>query len=242
MTMPEPRTGSGAAADTSSVEPPPFEKSPEAAEPVDGKDDSNIVEWSRRWKPIVLEVKDEYTRDNVPLLGAGVAFYALLAVVPALVAIVSIYGMVASPEQVQRQITNSLSAAPAEVQNLLQRQLTHIVETEGSGLGIGAFIGIALALWAASKGMKHLISAINAAYNQEETRGYVKLRVTALLMTAGAIVGLIVAFGAIAILPVTGSQGTALVCGWCGFGLCRRRLPGGIRAVLGLHRQLRFVR
>ena len=153
------------------------------------------------WKAILLRVKDESKRDNVPLLGAGVAFYALLALVPALVAIVSIYGLVASPADVQRQITSSLSAAPTEVRNLLQDQLTGIVETSKGGLGIGAFIGIVLALWSASSGMKHLISAINAAYDEEETRGFVKLRGTAVVLTVGAVVGLVVAIGVIAILP-----------------------------------------
>ena len=153
------------------------------------------------WKDILLRVKDESKRDNVPLLGAGVAFYALLALVPALVAIVSIYGLVASPADVQRQITSSLSAAPAEVQNLLQEQLTSIVETSKGGLGVGAVVGILLALWSASSGMKHLISAINAAYDEEETRGFVKLRGTAVVLTVGAVVGLVVAIGVIAILP-----------------------------------------
>lgn len=153
------------------------------------------------WKDILLRVKEETKQDNVPLLGAGVAFYALLALVPALVAIVSIYGLVASPADVQNQIDNSLSAAPTEVQNLLQEQLNGIVQTSRGGLGIGAVIGIVLALWSASSGMKHLISAINAAYDEDETRGFVKLRGTAVVMTVGAMIGLVVAFGVIAILP-----------------------------------------
>lgn len=153
------------------------------------------------WKQILLRVKDESKRDNVPLLGAGVAFYALLALVPALVAIVSIYGLVASPADVQRQISDSLSAAPAEVRSLLEQQLTNIVTASDSGLGIGAVVGILTALWSASSGMKHLMSAINAAYDEEDTRGFVKLRGTALLLTVAAVVGLIVAVGVIAILP-----------------------------------------
>lgn len=169
------------------------------------------------WKDILLRVKDEAKRDNVPLLGAGVAFYALLAIVPALVAVVSIYGLVASPADVQSQITNSLSAAPTEVRALLEEQLTSIVESSSSGLGIGAAVGIALALWSASGGMKHLMSAVNAAYDEEETRGFLKLRGTAIVLTLGAVVGLIVAIGVIAILPAVlraggmGSTGRLIV-------------------------------
>lgn len=156
---------------------------------------------ARGWKDILLRVKDESKRDNVPLLGAGVAFYALLALVPALVAIVSIYGLVASPADVERQISDSLSAAPAEVRNLLEQQLTNIVTASDGGLGIGAVVGILTALWSASSGMKHLMSAINAAYDEEDTRGFVKLRGTALLLTVAAVVALVVAVGVIAILP-----------------------------------------
>lgn len=171
-----------------------------AAPPANGPD-SNFAGKLAEWKQILVHVKDAYTRDHVPLIGAGVAFYALLAIVPALVALVSVYGLVATPEQMQHQITNSLSAAPVEVQNLLRRQVTNIVETDRGGLGIRAAFGIALSLWSASSGMKHLISAINAAYNEEETRGYFKLRITALLMTVGAIAGVLVAFATIAVLP-----------------------------------------
>lgn len=156
---------------------------------------------AKGWKQILVRVKDESKRDNVPLLGAGVGFYALLAIVPALVAVVSIYGLVASPADVQRQITNSLSAAPTEVRNLLEQQLTSIVESSRSSLGIGAAIGILVAIWSASSGMKHLMSAVNAAYDEEETRGFLKLRGTAILLTIGAVVALIGAIGTIAILP-----------------------------------------
>lgn len=153
------------------------------------------------WKQVLLRVKDESKADNVPLLGAGVAFYSLLAIVPALVAIVSIYGLVASPADVQQQISDSLSAAPSEVRNLLEQQLTSIVESSSSSLGIGAAIGILLAIWSASSGMKHLMSAVNAAYDESETRGFLKLRGTAILLTLGAVIALIGAIGVIAILP-----------------------------------------
>lgn len=153
------------------------------------------------WKQILLRVKDESKADNVPLLGAGVAFYSLLAIVPALVAIVSVYGLVASPADVQQQMTDSLSAAPSEVRNLLEEQLTSIVESSSSSLGVGAVIGILGAIWSASSGMKHMMSAVNAAYDESETRGFLKLRGTAILLTLGAVIGLIGAIGVIAILP-----------------------------------------
>ena len=153
------------------------------------------------WKDILLRVKDEMKTDSVVLLGAGVAFFALIAFVPALIAAVSIYGLVSDPAQIQSQLSDLLSAAPTEVRNLLQQQLTNVAGQTSSGLGLALVIGVAAALWSASSGMKHLMTAINSAYDEEESRGFLKLRGTALLLTVGAIVGLIIAVGTIAILP-----------------------------------------
>ncbi|MEO6628126.1 MAG: YihY/virulence factor BrkB family protein [Aquihabitans sp.] len=195
---------------------------------------------AKGWKDVLLRVKVEAKRDNVPLLGAGVAFYALLALVPALVAIVSIYGLVASPADVQRQITKSLSAAPTEVRNLLQEQLTSIVQTSKGGLGIGAVIGILLALWSASSGMNHLIAAINTAYDEEETRGFVKLRGTALVFTVGAVVGLVVAIGAIAIVPAAMRAAGVGSAGQLTVSILRWPILGGLMLV-GLSALYRYA-
>ncbi len=140
-------------------------------------------------------------RDNVVLMSAGVAFFALLALVPALVALVSIYGLVADPAEVGQQIDAALAAAPSEVQDLVSEQLTSVTEQSAGGLGIGVVVGVALALWSASSGMKHLMTAINEAYDEEEGRGFVALRGTALLLTVGAIVFIVVAVGVITAVP-----------------------------------------
>lgn len=153
------------------------------------------------WKETLTRVKTEMKKDNVPLLGAGVAFYALVAIVPGLIAFVSIYGLVADPADVERQINDLLAAAPSEVRELVREQLTSVVDSTSTGLGLGAVFGVLAALWSASSGMKHLMAAINNAYDEEESRGFLKLRGTALLLTVGAVLGGAVAFGAIAVLP-----------------------------------------
>ena len=153
------------------------------------------------WKQVALRVKDELKRDNVPLMGAGVAFYAIIAIVPGLVAFMSLYGLFATPAEAEQQVTDLLAAAPTEVRNLVREQLTNIVSKEDTGLGIGAAIGFLIAIWSASSGMKHLISAINSAYDEDETRKFFKLRGTAILLTVAAVIGLVVAIGVITVLP-----------------------------------------
>jgi membrane protein len=154
------------------------------------------------WLQILKRVKTEAKNDNLPLLAAGVAFFALLALAPALAATVSIYGIVADPADVQRQVGDALAAAPAEVRDLVSEQLETVTGQSAGGLGITAVISILLALWSASSGMKHLMEAINVAYGEHETRKFVKLRGTALLLTVGAIGFGVVAIGIITVVPL----------------------------------------
>jgi membrane protein len=155
----------------------------------------------RGWLDVARRVKNEAKADNSSLLAGGVAFFALLALVPALVALVSIYGLVASADTVTRQVENALGAAPADVRNLVEQQLQSIVRSSGGGASLAAIAGILIALWSASSGMKHLVGAINLAYDEHETRGFVKVRAISLGLTVGSIVFLVVAFGLIALVP-----------------------------------------
>lgn len=155
----------------------------------------------RGWVDVGVRMKKAIKRDDVPLLAAGVAFFALLALVPALVALVSVYGLVADPADIQRNVEDVLAAAPQEVRDLVESQLSSIVDGSRGGLGLGAVVGLVLALWSASSAMKHLVSAVNRAYGEDETRGFLRLRGLALLLTIGAIVGLLAAFFVLVIAP-----------------------------------------
>src|ERR671918_220431 len=155
----------------------------------------------RGWGDVLIRVKQEVKRNDVPLLAAGVAFFALLALVPSLVALVSLYGLVPDPADIQRNVDDVLAAAPREVRDLVESQLSSIVDSSPQGLRLGALVGLVVALWSASSGMKHLIAAINRAYDEEETRGFLRLRGLALLLTIGAVLGLLVALAALVVAP-----------------------------------------
>lgn len=139
------------------------------------------------------------------------SLFALLALVPSLVALVSVYGLVVDPAAIERNIDDMLAAAPTEVRDLVSSQLSSIVDGSRSGLRIGVVAGPAVALWSASSGMKHLIGAVTLAYGEEEGRGFLRLRGLALLLTLGgiallgvAVAGLVVARAA---LSDEGGQG-----------------------------------
>ena len=140
------------------------------------------------WWGVATRLKADIKNDAVGLLAAGVAFYALLALVPTLVALVSLYGLVADPSDIERTVDDLLAAAPSEVQDLVRSQLSAIVESSASGLKVGALVGLAAALWSASSGMKHLMTAVNRGYHKTETRGFLKLRATSLALTVGLMV------------------------------------------------------
>jgi membrane protein len=152
------------------------------------------------WKDVALRVKGELKEDQVSLMSAGVAFYLLLALFPALAALVSLYGLFADPDQVAQQVTDLTGALPEEAQSLITDQLESITG-QSQGLGITLAVSVAAALWAASSGVKHLIGAVNAAYDERETRKFLKLRGLSLVLTIGAVLFAAIAIGVIAVLP-----------------------------------------
>jgi membrane protein len=164
---------------------------------------------ARGWKDVAARVKSQMRIDDVPLLAAGVAFFALLALVPALVALVSLYGLVADPTDIERNIEDVLATAPTEVRDLVTSQLENVVDSAPSGLKVGALAGLVVSLWSASSGVRHLIGAVNLAYDEDETRGFVKLRALSLTMTVVGILAMALAVAGLVVLPhALDDQGT----------------------------------
>jgi membrane protein len=159
------------------------------------------IPWSG-WKQIVKRAWAEHKADNMPIISGGVAFFGFLAIFPALIALISIYGLVASPASVATQVESLSTQLPQEAAKLIKTQLTSIVDNSGSALTIGLVVSILAALWSASGGMGNLITAVNLAYDEVETRNFVKLRALSLLLTLGSIVFVLLTFGLIAVVPV----------------------------------------
>jgi membrane protein len=155
------------------------------------------------WRQIVKRALKEATKDAVPLLAAGVAFYAFLAMVPTLIALVMIYGLVTDDEAaVAEQVESFGSVLPTEAEQLLTGQMESLVRTSDRALGIGLIVALLLALWSASSGINNLIKALNVAYDKEVTRSFVKSRLLAFGLTIGAIFFMVLAVALVAALPV----------------------------------------
>ncbi len=155
---------------------------------------------AKGWFQILKRGMAEAKADQVPLLAAGVAFFAFLAIFPALIALVSIYGFFADPAQIAAQVNNLAGALPDDVRKLLTEQITTLT-SQKSTLGIGAIVAILVALFSASGGMQNLMTAVNFAYDEEEKRSAIKKRLIALGLTVAAIVFMVIVLGVVAVLP-----------------------------------------
>jgi membrane protein len=153
------------------------------------------------WRDVLHRTIAEAKQDRISLLAAGVAFYFFLALVPALVVAVSVYGLIADPADIRRFVSETLSAAPTEVRQLVTAQLRGIVRSGNTTAGISAVIATIVALWSASSGMGHLVEAVNAAFDEEDHRSFVRKRALSLVLTIAAFAFGIAAIIGIAVLP-----------------------------------------
>jgi len=124
---------------------------------------------------------------NLFMLSAGVAFYATLAVFPALAAIVSLYALLADPANIQTHLLTLSAFFPDEVTQIFLEQLTTLASREGQSLGLGLFSGILIAVWSAHRGVKAIVNAVTVAYRERETRNFFQLAFLTYLMTLGAV-------------------------------------------------------
>jgi len=153
------------------------------------------------WKDILLRTKREVREDQLSLVAAGVAFYFMLALFPALLAIVSFYGFVADPATVAKQAGTLMRLMPADATKLLVDQMQQITTADDTAAGLGAALAIALAFWSAANGTKALLAGLNIAYDERERRGFVRLNVLAMTLTLGFIAMVIGSLALITAVP-----------------------------------------
>ena len=179
----------------------PIARPEDAHEPGRGRNATTPTEVPKEgWLDILTRTKQQLGEDNLTIVAAGVAFYGFVAVVPALAATVAIYGLAADPSQVTDQITGLASVLPDETLPLLQDQMVRITSND-SAAGIGAIVGVLLALYSSANATKALISGLNIAYDETEKRSFLKLTLIALVLTIGGIIAAALAIALVAVLP-----------------------------------------
>lgn len=151
-------------------------------------------------KSVITAWKQASARQ-ASLLAAGVAFYAFLSLFPAMIAAIMTYGLVASPETVAKQSEDVAEALPSDAASVVTGQMDSLIKTSPDSLGMGLAIALVLAIYAAAGGVGNLITAINAMFGLAETRGFIKRKVIALVLTLGAIIFVVLVVGLVAVAP-----------------------------------------
>ncbi|SHN38911.1 membrane protein [Cryptosporangium aurantiacum] len=156
---------------------------------------------ARGWKDVLVRTVKEFKDDDIPTAAAAAAFYAWLALIPAAIGAITMYGLVASPDQIANQIDELTASLSADVKSVITDPISSATNAGGRGLSIGLIISLAAVLWSASGGMNGMIQAVNTAYDEGDDRNFVKKRGLAILLTLGAIVAFVVAILLVAVLP-----------------------------------------
>ena len=153
------------------------------------------------WKAIGKRVTAELKSDHVSLLAAGVAFKAMLALFPTIIAGVTIWSLVSSPQAITSQVESLTSPLPSGAADLINNQVGNVANAGSGTLSIALATSLAVALWSASGGMAGLMEGANAAYDEVDERKFPIKRGLAILLMLGAILFLILTFSLIAVLP-----------------------------------------
>ena len=154
------------------------------------------------WKDILWRTYARIGNDRLLAVAAGVVFYGLLALFPAITALVSLYGLFAKASTISQHLSLLSGVLPAGGIEIIQEQINRLTAKGDAKLSIAFAASLGFALWSANAGMKAVIDALNVTYAEKEKRGFIKLNLISLALTGGAILALLVALGAIVVLPL----------------------------------------
>jgi membrane protein len=157
---------------------------------------------ARGWKDILWRVLWEISDDRILSTSGGVAFFALLAVFPAIATIVSLYGLFADASTIRGHLSLLSGILPGGVLSLLGEQIS-LISTQGSDtLSLAFLVGFLVALWSANSGVAALFDALNVVYGEKEKRSLVRFYATTFLLTLGMIGFTMLAISAVVVTPV----------------------------------------
>ena len=154
------------------------------------------------WRNILLRVYHGVSEDRILLIAAGVTFYSILALFPAIGALVSVYGLFADPNRIVAHLNALSGFAPAGAVDVLREQLSRLVQQGSRALGFGFAIGLVISLWTAKAGVSGLFDALTAVYREKEDRGLVKYYAITMAFTVGAVVLVLLALAILIALPL----------------------------------------
>lgn len=157
---------------------------------------------AKGWKDILLRVYANISKHRVLALAAGMTYYSILAIFPAIAALVAMYGLFSDPMTITRHLDQAGGFLPGGAIDVARDQLTRVASNGQQTLGWTFFIGLATSLWSANAAMKSLFDTLNIVHGEDETRGFFKLNAISLGFTLGGVAFILSAIGSIVVVPV----------------------------------------
>src|SRR3954454_5763791 len=159
------------------------------------------IPW-KGWKDILIRTWQEFNEDRLLAVAAGVVFYALLALFPAITALVSSYALFAKGSTINDHLATLAGILPAGAFDIVRDQVNSVLAKGDVKLGFAFAFSFLLAVWSANGGTKAMMDALNVAYEEEEKRGFFKLNAVALGFTFGELIAALLAIGGIVAVPI----------------------------------------
>ena len=161
-----------------------------------------VVPTRKQWAgSLIATLRREVRDDETVVISAALAFYAMLALVPAMIAAMSIYGLVLESDTLANQIETITDVLPASTEELVTEQLTKLEDTSATGLSLGIVFSVIGSLWIASSGTRSLIHGINLVYNVKGRRAWAVQRALAYALTLGFILFAVAAVALVTFVP-----------------------------------------
>src|SRR5450432_3278416 len=175
----------------------------EVSQPGHGRRSSNPLQIPRAgWKDILWRTYVRSGEDRLLAIAAGVVFFGLLAVFPAITALVSCYGLFANPSTIGDNLQALSLMLPDGSFQIVQDQIARVLANGNTALGATFLLGLALAIWSANAGVKAVIDALNVVYEEREKRSFVRLNLLSLGFTCGGMAALLLMVGAVVAFPL----------------------------------------
>lgn len=153
------------------------------------------------WKTIFKQVYHRLGEDQIAIVSGGVAFFVFLALFPAIIAILSIYGLVVDPQLAEQHLSELSRLMPAEVFLVLKNRMTNLLTTEQNTLEWGTIIGLLVSIWSANSGTKSLFNGLDIAYKSDNSKGIIFYNIYSLAFTVAAFIALISSMFLIVLFP-----------------------------------------
>ena len=157
---------------------------------------------ARGWKDFLWRVYARITECRLIAVAAGVTFYALLAIFPAIAALISIYGLFADPGTIASHLDSISSFVPGGAIDVIRDQMNRVASQGAGTLGLAFIVGLAISLWSANAGINAMFYALNVVCGETEKRSFVRLNLISLSLTLAAIAFLLLALGLITLAPL----------------------------------------